>query len=229
MSQCTGPTLSPAAVPVPPHLCTVEVHEAEGEELQADGEAVEQPEGEGSESVGGHTVSEVEGEEEGAQGGPQQTQEQEGRLVAESLVPVSQNQPELSVDEGEEQRVEDGVGDGQAQLHVGGNGWCDGGRGREVGAIAGTLLLLCRDPLHGLPIHPLSDPQLRKGGKGAPRGSSSLRSPGEEEETCPGSLDGSSASISSRRLIHGEQQEEEGHLPSFCRCLVEGDWWLLVT
>lgn len=151
----------------PSHLCTVEVHEAESEELQADGEAVEQPEGKGSESVGGHTVSKVEGEEEGTQSGPQQTQEQEGRLVAESLVPVSQNQPELSVDKGEEQRVEDGVGDGQAQLHVGGNGWCDGGRGRKVGAVASMLLLLCQVPLHRLPIHPLCDPQQRKGGRGA--------------------------------------------------------------
>ena len=114
------------------HLCTVEVHEAEREELQADGEAVQQPEGEGSESVGGHTVPEVEGEEEGAQGGPQQTQEQEGRLVAEALVSVPQHQPELGVDEGEEQRVEDGVGDGQTKLHVGRDGRRDGGRGREV-------------------------------------------------------------------------------------------------
>lgn len=147
------------------HLCEVEVHEAEREELQADGEAVEQPEGEGSECVGGHTVSEVEGEEEGAQGGPQQTQEQEGRLVAEALVSVSQHQPELGVDEGEEQRVEDGVGDGQTQLHVGWDGRRDGGRGREVGAVTGMLLLLCQVPLHRLPIHPPCVPQEREGGR----------------------------------------------------------------
>ncbi|TNN60506.1 hypothetical protein EYF80_029229 [Liparis tanakae] len=189
----------------------VEVHEAEREELQAHGEAVEQPEGERPERVGGHAVPEVEGEEEGAQGGPQQAQEQEGRLVAEALVPVAQHQPQLGVDEGEEQRVEDGVGDGQTQLHVRGDGRRDGGRGREVAAVGvgGALLLLSRVPLHRLPIHP----------------------PAEREGEREGEVvkDGAAASDlwerrrRRRRLTEKwrrrreEKEEEEGQRPSFCR------------
>lgn len=73
------------------HLCTVEVHQAECEKLQAHWEAVEQPEGEGPKSVGCHTVPEVKGEEQGTQCRPQQAQEEEHCLVAEALVPVAQH------------------------------------------------------------------------------------------------------------------------------------------
>lgn len=111
-----------------PDLSAVQVHQAEREELQADGEAVEQPEAEGSERVGRHAVPEVEGEEQRAQSRPQQTQEQERRLVAEALVPVAQHQPQLSVDEGEQDGVEDGVGERQAQLDVGRDGGAESRR-----------------------------------------------------------------------------------------------------
>lgn len=114
---------NPGGAPAPEtHLSKVKVHEAEREELQADGEAVEQPEGERRQSVGRHEVLEVEGEEDGAQRGPQQAQEQEDGLVAEALVSVPQDQPELHVDEDEEEGVEDGVDHRQAQLHVSRNG-----------------------------------------------------------------------------------------------------------
>lgn len=131
----------------PAHLCTVEVHEAEREELQADGEAVQQPEGEGSESVGRHTVPEVEREEEGSQGGPQQTQEQEGRLVAEALVSVPQDQPELHVDEDEEEGVEDGVGYSQAQSDVRRHGWAQGRQRQKL--VHRRWLLLRHRGRHG--------------------------------------------------------------------------------
>lgn len=110
-SQVTGGTPLTASRA---HLCEVKVHEAEGEELQADGEAVEQPEGNGSQRVGRHKVLKVEGEEHGAQRRPQQAQGQEHGLVAEALVSVPQDQPELDVDEDEEEGVEDGVDHGQA-------------------------------------------------------------------------------------------------------------------
>ncbi len=91
------------------HLREVKVHEAESEELQADRKAVEQPEGKRTQSVGCHKVLEVEGEEHRAQGRPQQAQRQEHGLVAEALVSVPQDQPELDVDEDEEEGVENGV------------------------------------------------------------------------------------------------------------------------
>jgi len=108
------------------HLCQIKVHEAECEELEADGEAVQQPEGERAQRVGCDKVVEVEGEEHGAQGRPQQAQRQERSLVAEALVSVAQHQPELRVDEDEEERVEDGVGHSQAQCDVGGHGRTQG-------------------------------------------------------------------------------------------------------
>lgn len=150
MTQSAAPQWYPMP---PPHLSTVEVHQAESKELEANWEAVEQPEGKGSKCVGGHTVSEVEGEEEGPQGSPQQTQEQEGRLVAETLVSVPQDQPQLGINEGEKQRVEDGVDNSQTQLDVRWDGWSHGGRRGKVRAVAGMLLLLCRVPFHHLPIH----------------------------------------------------------------------------
>jgi len=99
------------------HLCEVQIHEAEGEELQAHGETVEQPEGEGSQCVCGHTVSEIKREEERTQSRPQQTQEQKHSLVAEAFVSVSQHQPQLRVHERKEQCVEDRVRHCQTQHH----------------------------------------------------------------------------------------------------------------
>lgn len=129
------------------HLCKVEVHEAECEELQAHWEAVEQPEGKGPQSVGRDEVLEVEGEEHGAQGRPQQAQEQEHGLVAEALVPVAQHQPELDVDEDEEEGVEDGVHHRQAQGDVRRHGGAQG-RQRNWFVHERGLLLLHHHGLH---------------------------------------------------------------------------------
>lgn len=83
-------------------LCEVEVEEAEGAELQAHGETVEEPEGQRLQLARlGHVV-EVEGEESGPEGRPEQTQEEEHTPVAEALVAVVQDEPELRVDEEEE-------------------------------------------------------------------------------------------------------------------------------
>lgn len=130
------------------HLREVEVHETEREELEADGEAVEQPEGEGPQSVGCDKVLEVEGEEHRAQGRPQQAQEQERRLVAEALVSVPQHQPELDVDEDEEDGVEDGVDHRQAQSDVGRHGRAQGRQRREL--VHRRRLLLRHRGLHDL-------------------------------------------------------------------------------
>lgn len=128
------------------HLCKVKVHETEGEELEAHREAVEQPERKRPQSVGCDKVLEVEGEEHGAQGRPQQAQGQESRLVAEALVSVSQDQPELHVDEEEEEGVEDGIDHRQAQSDV----WRHGrSQGRERHGPVHRLLFLHRG-LHNL-------------------------------------------------------------------------------
>ncbi len=120
------------------HLCEVQIHEAEREELQADGEAVEQPERQGSERVCRHAVPEIKGEEQRSQSRPQQTQEQKHRLVAEALVSVSQHLPELHVHERKEQRVEDGVGHRQPQLDEGRHGRAEGWQRRERVALHGS-------------------------------------------------------------------------------------------
>lgn len=131
------------------HLCKVKVHETEREELEADRETVEQPKGKGSQSVGRDKVFEIEGEKHGAQGRPQQAQEQEHSLVAEALVSVPEDQPELDVDEDEEQRVEDGVDHRQAQSDVGRHGRAQGGQ--RHGPVHQRRLLLLRRGLHALP------------------------------------------------------------------------------
>lgn len=91
------------------YLCEVEVEQAEGEELQADGAAVEQPVGQRLQLVGLHHIFKVKREERRPQRCPQQTQEQKHTLVAETLVSVVQNEPELQVDENKQEGVEDGV------------------------------------------------------------------------------------------------------------------------
>lgn len=94
------------------YLCEVEVEQAEGEELQADGAAVEQPVGQRLQLVGLHYIFKVEREEGRPQRCPQQTQEQKHALVTEALVSVVQNEPELQVNENKQARVEDGVDGG---------------------------------------------------------------------------------------------------------------------
>lgn len=99
------------------YLSEVQVDEAEGEELQADGGAVEQPVRGRRQVVGLQSVTEVEGEEGGAEGRPQQAEEQEDALVAPSLVSVQVEAPQLGVHHQEESGVQRGVEDGEAQLH----------------------------------------------------------------------------------------------------------------
>lgn len=121
----------------PPHLREVQVDEAEREELQTDGEAVEQPVGGHGQVVGLHGIEEVEGEEDGAQGGPQQAQEEEDALVAPALVPVQVEEPELDIDHQEEAAVQRRVQDGEAQLDRRSHGRLQGhgsGRGGGVGS-----------------------------------------------------------------------------------------------
>lgn len=130
------------------HLCKVKVHEAEGEELQADREAVKQPEGKRSQSVGRDKVLEVEGEEHGAQGRPQQAQGQKHGLVAEALVPVPQDQPELDVDEDEEEGVKDGVDHSKTQSDVGRHRRTQGGQ--RHGLVHRRRVLLLHRGLHDL-------------------------------------------------------------------------------
>lgn len=109
--------------PTPTHhhgyLSKVEVHERQCEELQADRTAVEKPKGQGPQVVGSGCVSKVEREQGGTQGSPEQTERQEHRLIAETLVPIQEYQPELGIDREEEQGVQGGVGRSQPQGHGG--------------------------------------------------------------------------------------------------------------
>lgn len=100
-------------------LCEVEVEQAEGAELQAHGEAVEEPEGQRLQLARLGHVAEVEREESGPKGRPEQTQEEEHTPVAEALVAVVQDEPELRVDEKEEQGVEERVHDRERELQHG--------------------------------------------------------------------------------------------------------------
>lgn len=130
------------------HLCEVKIHKTQCEELKTHREAVEQPEGDGTQRVSRHTVSEIKGEEEDTQRCPQQTQEQKHRLITEALVSVSQHQPELSVHESKEQRVEAGVRHRQTQLDVRWHGRAEGGRRRQ------RIVPLLYGCLHGSPAGP---------------------------------------------------------------------------
>lgn len=92
-----------------PYLGEVQVEEAECEELQADGAAVEQPVGQRLQLVGLHHIFKVERKEGRPQRCPQQAQKQKHTLVAEALVPVVQNEPELQVHENKQEGVQDCV------------------------------------------------------------------------------------------------------------------------
>lgn len=87
------------------YLGKVQVHEGQGEELQADGAAVQKPEKKGAQMIGPEGVPEVEGKKGGAQGGPEETEEEEDCLVAEFLVAVEEDEPKLGVDREEKQGV----------------------------------------------------------------------------------------------------------------------------
>lgn len=98
------------------YLCEVQVEKAECEELQADRATVEQPVGQRLQLVGLHHILKVKRKEGRPQRCPQQTQEQEHTLVAEALVSVVQNKPELEVHKNKEERVEDCVDRCQTEL-----------------------------------------------------------------------------------------------------------------
>ncbi|KAG7230057.1 hypothetical protein INR49_009777 [Caranx melampygus] len=166
------------------------------------------PEGERPQSVGRHKVLEVEGEEHGAQGRPQQAQEQEHRLVAEALVSVPQHQPELHVDEDEEEGVEDGVDDRQAQGDVRRHGRAQSGE--RQGLVHRQRLLLLRHGLHDLLS--LAGSRSRSGGEG---GESLCRcSPPVSGLTDPAcrSRGGEARALESKAAERGCQEEgEERH------------------
>lgn len=111
------------------YLCEVEVEQAECEELQADGAAVEQPVGQRLQLVGLHHIFKVEREEGRPQSSPQQAQEQKHALVAEALVSVVQNEPELQVNEKKQARIEDDVDGGETELQRW--GYCSSGGLRQ--------------------------------------------------------------------------------------------------
>lgn len=215
-SQSPEAATAAAAVPTGPctrtiaHLCTVKVHQAQCEELQADREAEKQPEGEGGEGVGGSTVFKVEGEEECSQGGPQQAQEQECCLVAEAFVAVPQNQPELSVHEGKQQRVEDGVGYSQTQLYRWGDSWCHGGKRGEVGTVTGTMLLQRRLLLHPSPV-----PQQQGGEREVVKGEDKRQSRSDELQT--------------ERRKRQRRERRRGPAPSLKLHMLARYWSILTT
>jgi len=111
----------------------IQVDEAESEELQADGEAVEQPVDCSRQVVGLQSVAEVEGEQGGAERGPEQAEEQEDALVAPPLVSGEVEEPELRVHRQEQSAVQGGVEDGEAQLDRRGDGRMQGHRDRRGG------------------------------------------------------------------------------------------------
>ncbi|TRY88712.1 hypothetical protein DNTS_006276 [Danionella cerebrum] len=79
------------------HLSEVKVEEAEGEELQAHREAVEEPVGRGRQMVGSKSITEIKGEECGTQCCPEQAEKQKHALVAPSFMSTEEQQPELNV------------------------------------------------------------------------------------------------------------------------------------
>lgn len=103
------------------YLCEVQVEKAECEELQADRATVEQPVGQRLQLVGLHHIFKVKRKEGCPQRCPQQTQEQEHTLVAEALVSVVQNKPELQVHKNKQGRVEDCVDRCQTELQCRGD------------------------------------------------------------------------------------------------------------
>lgn len=97
-----------------PYLCKIQVDEIESEELQTNGEAVEQPVGSHRQVVGLQSVTEVKREESGPEGSPQEAEEQEDTLVAPSFVSVQVEEPELDVDHQKEPSIQSCVEDGES-------------------------------------------------------------------------------------------------------------------
>lgn len=85
--------------------------------------------------VGLQSVTEVKGEQGGAEGSPEQAEVQKDTLVAPSFVSVEVEKPELDVHHQEQCRVQSGVEDSKAKLDRGGHGRTQGGRGRQGGGV----------------------------------------------------------------------------------------------
>lgn len=98
------------------YLSEVEVDETEGEELQTNREAVEEPVKHCGQAIGFQGITEVEREQSGAKSRPEKTEEQKHTLVAPALVSVQKEEPELNVDDQEETSVESSVEDGESKL-----------------------------------------------------------------------------------------------------------------
>lgn len=100
---------------LPPYLCQVEVEKTERGELEAGGEAVEQPVREEVQARGrpqqGQRAAEGEGgrEERGPERCPRETQEEAEALVTEAPLAEQQQPPQLQVGKGEERGVEQRV------------------------------------------------------------------------------------------------------------------------
>lgn len=70
------------------YLSEIQVNKAEREELQTDGETVQQPVHCHREVIGFQSVPEVKGKQGGTESSPEQTKEQEDALVAPSFVSI---------------------------------------------------------------------------------------------------------------------------------------------
>lgn len=112
------------------YLSEIQINEAECEELQTDGQTVEQPVDCHGQVVGLQCIVEVEREQCGAQSSPEQAEEQEDTLVAPSFVSVEVEEPQLDVHQQEECSVQSGVQDGEAQLDRRGHSRAEGNGGR---------------------------------------------------------------------------------------------------
>lgn len=110
------------------YLCEVKIHQGQGKKLEADWEAIEEPENEGAERICCDKVFEVKWKEHSPKRGPKQAQKQKDSLVTEPLVPVVQDQPELNVDEHKKKWIKNSIYNGQAQLHIRRDSWRQGRR-----------------------------------------------------------------------------------------------------
>ncbi|KAG7223592.1 hypothetical protein INR49_028485, partial [Caranx melampygus] len=81
------------------------------------------------------SIREVKGEQSGAEGSPEQAEEQKHALVAPSFVSVEVEKPELDVHHQEEDSIQSGVEDGEAKLDRGGDSRTKGNRGRQSGGV----------------------------------------------------------------------------------------------
>lgn len=85
--------------------------------------------------VGLHGISEVKGEQGGAECSPEQAEEQKDTLVAPSFVFENVEEPQLDVHHQEQSGVQGCIEDSEAKLDGGGDGWEQGDRQRQDGGV----------------------------------------------------------------------------------------------